>query len=41
MKTTNALHLTLSAKAPVIRSGVMTANIIWKVANVTPGIVGA
>ena len=41
MKTKNALHFIRSANAPVIRRGVITANIIWYDANVTPGIVGA
>jgi hypothetical protein len=41
INTKKALPFNLSANAPVIRSGVITANIIWYVANVTPGMVGA
>jgi hypothetical protein len=41
INTKKAFHVNLSAKAPVIRRGVMTANIIWYVAKVTPGMVGA
>ena len=29
VKTMRVLNLALSAKAPMIRAGVMTANIIW------------
>src|SRR5919106_3271132 len=41
IKITKPLNFTRSANAPVIRRGVITANIIWNVANVTPGIDGA
>ena len=33
MKMRKVPNLALSAKAPVIRAGVMTANIIWKTMN--------
>ena len=39
MKTRNVLNLALSAKAPVMRAGVMMANIIWKTMNARCGIV--
>jgi hypothetical protein len=41
MNTKNELHFILSANAPVIKSGVITANIIWYDPKVTPGMVGA
>ncbi len=31
VNTTNVENLILSAYAPVMRAGVMTANIIWKI----------
>jgi hypothetical protein len=41
IKIANALNFIRSAMAPVSRRGVITANIISKLANRTPGIVGA
>ena len=41
MKSTNAPKRLRSAKAPVIRAGVMAANISWNEANRTNGIVAA
>lgn len=40
-KATNASKRRRSAKAPVHKSGVMAANIPWKAAKRTPGMVGA
>ena len=40
LKITNALKRLRSAKAPVIRAGVITANIIWKAMKAWCGIVG-
>jgi hypothetical protein len=37
----NAGNRKRPANEPVIRSGVIAANIIWKIANTYPGIVGA
>ena len=36
-----ASNLKRSAKAPVQRSGVIVANLFWKEAKSTPGMVGA
>src|SRR5659263_620206 len=41
VKTMNVLNFILSAKAPVIRTGVMIANIAWYIMNTDAGIVGA
>ncbi len=40
MNSTNAPKRLRSAKAPVIRAGVIAANISWKAANSTNGTVG-
>jgi hypothetical protein len=40
-KTITALNFARSAKAPVIRAGVMMANIIWKAMYARWGTVGA
>src|SRR4030065_93172 len=40
MKTRNVLNLARSAKAPVMRAGVMMANIAWKIMNASWGTVG-
>ena len=39
VKTTNAAKRLRSAKAPLMSAGVMAANIIWKVAKRTKGMV--
>ena len=39
VKTTNAAKRLRSANAPLMRAGVMAANIIWNVANRTGGMV--
>ncbi|HQL89006.1 MAG TPA: hypothetical protein PLQ15_00235 [Syntrophales bacterium] len=39
LKSRKLLNRTRSTKAPVIRAGVMTANIIWKAAKRPWGIV--
>ena len=39
VKTTNAANFLRSAKAPLMSAGVMAANIIWKVAKRTNGMV--
>ena len=38
MKMRKVLNLARSAKAPVMRAGVMMANIIWKIMNASCGI---
>ena len=38
VKTTNAAKRLRSAKAPLMSAGVMAANIIWKVAKSTNGM---
>ena len=40
VNTTNAPNPLRSANAPEMRQGVMAANISWKAANSTNGIVG-
>ena len=41
MKTAYPANFKRSAVAPVIRAGVMTANIIWYAANASGGMVSA
>ena len=41
MNTRKVLNLARSAKAPVIRAGVITANMSWKIMKVWCGIVAA
>jgi hypothetical protein len=41
LNRTKALKRLRSAKAPVIRAGVITANIIWKAMKARPGMVAA
>lgn len=41
MKTIMALNLMRSAKAPVIKAGVMMAKVNWNITNTDSGMVGA
>ena len=41
VNTTKALNFIRSAKAPVIRAGVMIANIPWKIMNACAGILAS